>query len=67
MKIAYAVTCFLLGLAVLLLGAVIKVLHWFGADWLLLSGMALVVAGALLLLLRLFRPPASAPKDSLRS
>lgn len=64
MKVSYAVACFVLGLAAIFIGSLIKIMHWFSADLLVLAGMALVLVGALLLLLRLFRSPATKATDS---
>ena len=61
MNATHAVACLALGFAALFIGALMKIMHWFGADMLQLAGMAAVLIGALLLVFRIFR--SSKTKD----
>ena len=57
MKAKYAVILFTLGLCLDFVSTFFKILHWVGADWLLLTGMTLKVAGALSFLYKLLTHP----------
>ncbi|OGX85718.1 hypothetical protein BEN47_14615 [Hymenobacter lapidarius] len=57
MKIKHAVIFLLLGILTALVGALFKIEHWAGADVLLLSSIALTVAGFVLLAVKLLTRP----------
>jgi hypothetical protein len=57
MKAKYAVILFTLGLCLDFVGALFKILHWVGADYLLLTGMTLKVVGGLSFLYKLLTHP----------
>jgi len=57
MKAKYAVVLFVLGLCADFVGALLKIMHWAGADSLLMTGMTLKVVGALAFLYKLITHP----------
>lgn len=57
MKAKHAVLLLVLGLCLDFIGALFKILHWPYADVLLITGMTLKVAGALLFAYKLISHP----------
>ncbi|RZK37315.1 MAG: hypothetical protein EOO57_05720 [Hymenobacter sp.] len=53
MNTRLALVLFLVGLGLVLLAALVKILHWPGADIVIILGMVLQVAGGLLFLYKL--------------
>lgn len=57
MKAKYAVVVIVLGLCTDFIGGLFKIMHWAGADLLLLTGMTLKVVGVLTFLVKLLTYP----------
>ncbi|AMJ66227.1 GldL-related protein [Hymenobacter sp. PAMC 26628] len=57
MKAKHAVVLFVFGLCADFIGALLKIMHWAGADALLIMGMTLKVIGALAFLYKLVTHP----------
>ncbi|RZK21229.1 MAG: hypothetical protein EOO56_11630 [Hymenobacter sp.] len=54
-----ALGLFLVGLGLVLLAALLKIMHWPGADIIIILGMSLQVAGGLVFLYKLFAKPGN--------
>ncbi|MFD1470532.1 hypothetical protein ACFQ48_20060 [Hymenobacter caeli] len=57
MKAKYSLVLFALGLGFDFVGALFKVMHWAGADLLLVAGLTFKIVGGLLFLYKLLRHP----------
>ncbi|HLP19493.1 MAG TPA: hypothetical protein VK174_04300 [Chitinophagales bacterium] len=55
MKTKYAIVIFVAGFCIDFIGALLKIMHWPGANALLIIGMILKVAGGILFLYKLLR------------
>jgi dihydrodipicolinate synthase/N-acetylneuraminate lyase len=61
MKIKLAVIFFVVAFLVTVVGALFKIEHWAGGDALLLTAMALGVAGTVLVVMKLLARPSAKP------
>lgn len=57
MKARQALLLLVVGLLLVMAGALLKIMHWPGADAALLSGLGCEAAGAVIFLVRLLRQP----------
>jgi hypothetical protein len=57
MNARLALTLFLVGMGLVLFAALLKVMHWPGADIIIILGLTLQVAGGILFLYKLFAKP----------
>lgn len=59
MRIKHGIILIALGIILVLFGALFKLQHWPGANWLLTVGTFMKVAGVLVLIIRMLRNPGN--------
>lgn len=59
MRIKHGIILIALGIILVLFGALFKLQHWPGANWLLTIGIFMEAAGVLVLVIRMLRNPGN--------